>query len=561
MKKSLFTSAMLIVFCFFSGIKTSTAQTCSVSINYTAGANGLIVFSGNAVPSTSLTFYYWYLPGSNNVTVQGTGNAFLNPSATYSANGIYTVTFGMSSSVPMCSVGITQTISVNNVTTTPPPCTLNVVYSLPSPALCNGSATVIPNGMCGPITYTWIPGNLVGGSISGLCQGTTYSVIAAAPSGVNCCSVAVGAVTIPTINPCPTTANFNFSQGASGLVFFSNTTSGPLTGATYSWNFGNGGSSNIASPSHTYSSNGTYSVTLTVQTSSICISTKTMVINVNSFCTLVAGFTYSNLTSNNKQFNNTTTANYGPVGYTWNFGDGSPTSSAMNPSRTYTALGTYTVVLTANNFSLSSGACISTATTAITISTICSANASFSVAPTGTAQYWNAYPLVPTNISAATWYWGDGTTSNVLYTSHTYSAAGMYSICLTITVSCGSTASYCFGYSIYRQSQDMGMVYLNVLDPSLTTGIQNVFDENENYRIYPNPNSGLFNLSGFPEGSYNIVVFNMMGKQIYHSEKTIVDGKSAKEIELDAAANGVYFVKIQGENGVTIKKIMIESNR
>jgi hypothetical protein len=107
----------------------------------------------------------------------------------------------------------------------------------------------------------------------------------------------------------------------------------------------------------------------------------------------------------------------------------------------------------------------------------------------------------------------------------------------------------------------MGMVYLNVVNPSIATGIQNVFDENENYRIYPNPNSGLFSLSGFPEGSYNIVVFNMMGKQIYHSEKTIVDGKSAKEIELDAAANGVYFVKIQGENGVTIKKIMIERNR
>jgi hypothetical protein len=233
----------------------------------------------------------------------------------------------------------------------------------------------------------------------------------------------------------------------------------------------------------------------------------------------------------------------------------------MNPSRTYTALGTYTVVLTANNFSLSSGACISTATTAITISTICSANASFSVAPTGTAQYWNAYPLVPTNISAATWYWGDGTTSNVLYTSHTYSAAGMYSICLTITVSCGSTASYCSAYSIYRPSQDMGMVYLNVLDPSITTGIQNVIDENENYQIYPNPNSGVFNLVGLLAGSYNIAVYDIMGKQIYRSDKTIVDGKLAKEIELDAVSNGVYFVKIQGDKGVTNKKIIIETNR
>jgi len=64
----------------------------------------------------------------------------------------------------------------------------------------------------------------------------------------------------------PTTApstNFTASSLTScdGVINFTDiTTNGPLT---WSWDFGDGSTSNVASPSHTYTQNGTYTVTLT----------------------------------------------------------------------------------------------------------------------------------------------------------------------------------------------------------------------------------------------------------------------------------------------------------
>lgn len=56
------------------------------------------------------------------------------------------------------------------------------------------------------------------------------------------------------------TAAFNVSQQTCGEVDFLNTTNGNFT---YSWNFGDGSTSDQTSPTHVYTSSGTYTVTLT----------------------------------------------------------------------------------------------------------------------------------------------------------------------------------------------------------------------------------------------------------------------------------------------------------
>ncbi|MEQ8910587.1 MAG: PKD domain-containing protein, partial [Vicingaceae bacterium] len=48
-------------------------------------------------------------------------------------------------------------------------------------------------------------------------------------------------------------------------------------------------------------------------------------------------------------FTNLTTAQGGNLSYTWDFGDGSPTSSQTNPSHTFTGIGPFTVSLTASS--------------------------------------------------------------------------------------------------------------------------------------------------------------------------------------------------------------------
>jgi PKD repeat protein len=561
MKKiTLFSTALLFI-CLFMGVKNLKAQTCTVSINYTQGANGLINFTGVGAPSTFTTNYFWSLPGSSSPTFGGSGSGFLNPSVTYSVNGTYTVTFGMFSAAPLCSVNITQTISVTSVSTTPP-CTLQVNYvGASTNTNCNGSATVANTGnMCGATTYTWSTG-ATGSSISGLCAGSSYTVIASSPAGVNCCSVAVGVVNIPTVATiCNLNANFNWTQSANGNVNFNNTTTNANGGTTYSWAFGDGGTSTSTSPSHNYPTNGVYSVTLTANnnTSPACVDVQVYTINVSSYCNINAGFTYVSGSNGFVSFNNTTTGTTGPTGYSWAFGDNT-SSTSMSPGHTYALNGTYTVILTVTGFS-TNPTCSDTAKQIITISNTntCTANASFSCAPTGTAQYWNAFPTVPSNITAASWSWGDGNTSNTLYTSHSYSAAGTYSICLSVTVSCGATATFCQGVAIFRSSQDMSMYYINVVDPNAPTAIKNNNAETLHYSVYPNPNNGSFNLKGLKNGPVSISIFNVVGKLVYQTETNSINGSLAKDVEFDGVANGVYFLKINSDNKVVTSKMILE---
>jgi len=64
------------------------------------------------------------------------------------------------------------------------------------------------------------------------------------------------------IPPAAPVAGFSFVNGSAGLVTFTDTSEGYPT--RYHWNFGDGDTSNVADPAHTYAANGTYYVCETV---------------------------------------------------------------------------------------------------------------------------------------------------------------------------------------------------------------------------------------------------------------------------------------------------------
>jgi PGF-pre-PGF domain-containing protein len=122
---------------------------------------------------------------------------------------------------------------------------------------------------------------------------------------------------------------------------------------SWSWNFGDGGTSTVENPVHTYTTAGTYNVTLTATNSAGSDSD-----TITDFITVSAGSGSSAPTPAfiatpvngvaplAVQFTDQTTGT--PTSWLWDFGDGS-TSTVENPSHTYTAAGTYTVNLTATN--------------------------------------------------------------------------------------------------------------------------------------------------------------------------------------------------------------------
>ncbi len=116
----------------------------------------------------------------------------------------------------------------------------------------------------------------------------------------------------------------------------------------WQWNFGDGSASSLQNPSHTYSSPGVYTVTLTTRdsTGASSTATKTGLIAVGQTAPVRAQFTSSSRLGSDRtvvQFIDQSSGNISS--WSWDFGDGA-TSNEQNPSHTYAVPGAYTVSLT-----------------------------------------------------------------------------------------------------------------------------------------------------------------------------------------------------------------------
>ena len=201
---------------------------------------------------------------------------------------------------------------------------------------------------------------------------------------------------------------------------------------SWSWDFGDGGSSTLQNPKHKYTTAGTKTIKLNVVTDIGCNLTITKTINIlaqpKSAFTAVGPFCI-NATI---QFNNESTfVNSNIVSQTWDFGN-SLTSNAKSPTSTYKAVGIYNVKL----ISISSSGCADTLTKAITIYD--TPEISFKdpgSCVSDVVQFETT--VVKGNITAWLWDFGDGSNDLVQKirqnATHKYTAPGTYTVMLTGT--------------------------------------------------------------------------------------------------------------------------------
>ena len=179
--------------------------------------------------------------------------------------------------------------------------------------------------------------------------GGTYSVSLTVTDGRGI----TGSVTKPVVVTAPHAAPVaQIGATATGLaVAFSSAGSTTSDGATISsraWTFGDGGTSTVAAPSHTYANPGTYSVTLTVTDSTGAVSpvaTKSVTV---TRANPTAAFTP---TVNQLAVTVNGGASAGSGGatitaYDWDFGDNTPHGTGATANHTYAAAGPYTITLT-----------------------------------------------------------------------------------------------------------------------------------------------------------------------------------------------------------------------
>jgi len=239
-----------------------------------------------------------------------------------------------------------------------------------------------------------------------------------------------------TVNAAPVAAfTGSPTSGCAPLtVNFTNQSTGQIS--SYDWTFGDGGSSTAQNPSHVYTGAGNYTVTLTV--TGPCgtdVETKTGYVSVGE--TLIADFSGTPTSGCAPLTVSFTDASTGDVtSYNWTFGDGG-SSTSQNPAHQYTAAGDYTVTLTVT------GACGSDAETKTNyIHVEGPPVAGFYGTPTS-----GDYPLTVSffdqstgQVSSYSWTFGDGGSSTAQNPAHEYTAAGDYTVTLTVTGACGSDA-------------------------------------------------------------------------------------------------------------------------
>jgi len=219
------------------------------------------------------------------------------------------------------------------------------------------------------------------------------------------------------------------SGGAPLTVDFTDESLGNPT--SWSWDFGDSGTSAAQHPSHQYTSANTYTVSLTATNSSgQDTEMKPSYITVTGTAPPVADFS-GNPTQGNAPLtvNFTDLSTNSPTAWDWTFGD-SGTSEAQHPSHQYTTADTYTVGLTAYN---AYGQDTETKTDYITVTQGQPPVADFEGSPlSGSAPLTvNFTDLSTNNPTAWDWTFGDSGTSDVQHPSHQYTTENTYTVGLT----------------------------------------------------------------------------------------------------------------------------------
>jgi len=486
-------------------------------VDFETGSNGLEINFNN---KTAYGETYTWDFGDDNTSDE------LNPTHTYSEGGTYTIT--------LTATNDCGTVVESNTI---------IVSELLAP---QADFSSTDNDGCAPLTITFNdlssnnPTNWLwsfdGGDISTSAdQNPTvtfanpgnYTVILQAGNEVGSNSKVVTAYV--NVYEAPV-AGFNTTSLAESVEFLNTSTDA----TEFAWDFGDGNDSEEENPTHTYATNGTYTVTL-IASNPCGSATFSEEIEIDGLAAPSAAFSASvsaGCAPLEVQFTDESLNN--PTSWSWILEGAEPsTSNERNPIVTYNEAGTYAVTLSVSN---AIGNNVVNMTEVIVINA--APTAAFAVNET---EGFVVFSNTSVRAESYSWDFGDGELSEEQNPVHNYSAAGDYIVTLTTTNDCG-TATETFTVNVEG---------VNAIED---------IDGITNFNLYPNPTSGKFLLTIEGEGraDLDVTILNVLGQELEAQNLDFRSGILNQEFDLTNLTNGVYLVRLQAGNQAEYHKIVIE---
>jgi uncharacterized protein (TIGR02145 family) len=221
------------------------------------------------------------------------------------------------------------------------------------------------------------------------------------------------------------------------VTFTDNSSNSPTS---WSWNFGDGGSSSAQNPVHCYKQEGIYTVSLDASNQSGSNKTQKtdyITVSVKGFAPeadFIADKT-SITEGENVQFTDQSTNS--PISWSWDFGDGT-SGTEQNPTHIYTAIGVFSVTLTVSN---EKGSNSIIKESFITVNSKGSKPvADFSANKLNIIKGWEIQFTDKSTNTPTSWKWdfGDGTASIDQNATHSYENAGLYTVSLLVSNNVGN---------------------------------------------------------------------------------------------------------------------------
>jgi gliding motility-associated-like protein len=419
-------TTVTILILFLAVVIHAQAPTPNFSASVTSGCSPLVV-DFNDLSSGNPTSYFWDFGNGATSTLK-------NPSTTYFTEGVYSVKL---------------TVKNNSGTNTLTRSSLITLYGKPTPQFIVSDSTG-----CFPIRsqFTDLSGSSTGTTNSkwfwdfgdgtqSTDQNPLHTYTSSGNFGVTikvtndkgCSNVLTKPAYIKTTNG----VKSDFTNSMAGVckppfsISFSNKSTGPGT-LSYLWDFGDGNTSTIPSPSHNYTTPGNYSVSLATSSTAGCSDTL-MKKDLFAILDIHTDFSAPDSVCIKSEAGFLNTSAPVPVSSIWKFGDGTTSTDTM-PVKRFTTVSTFNVTLY-NTYSF----CKDSFTKAIKVlprpKTNFAAGSTFKCSPPFSVNFTDATP------GAVSWQWdfGDSTTANEQNPSHTYNDTGYYSVKLITTNASGCT--------------------------------------------------------------------------------------------------------------------------